>query len=419
MRKISLTIQTAVATAFLLIFLLAAYTSIFGQEKQDPVKKERTKVITMKVVEDENGTTTTMDTTFVFEGGTWTDENSMQFEFEEQLLKADSILKNIQVWVDDENNVFTIKSCDSLLFNMKMDEDFLKGEEGKFYFIQKEMENEMKEMENEMKSFSYTFSDDVDGKGDSIRKIVIIHSDDKDGTMDSIIEKHVNYRTTKGNFMVVGDDNKMEIIEDKNGKTVIVKTLPGGTSTLEYSKDTIIEKGDCKIILKTRVADDGTSEEKNVEVFTVADGKAIQGGDSTSVIVTMDGDNYTIKTIDKGQKIVMVTSCKSFETLNESEKETLKSAGVKTRNNDLEIEDLKFAPNPNNGKFTLSFNLKEKKKVTINIYDLKGNLVYTETIKDFEGFYSKEIDISDKGTGTFFLQIVQGIYDIIKKIIIQ
>jgi flagellar hook assembly protein FlgD len=97
----------------------------------------------------------------------------------------------------------------------------------------------------------------------------------------------------------------------------------------------------------------------------------------------------------------------------------LKSAGVKTKNNDLEIEDLKFAPNPSNGKFTLSFTLKEKKKVTINIYDLKGKLVYTETIKDFEGFYSKEIDISDQGTGAFFLQIVQGIYDIIKKIIIQ
>jgi len=418
MKKISLTIQTAVAMAFLLIFLLAAYTSIFGQENQDGTKKERTKVITMKMVEDENGTTTTMDTTFVFEGGTWTDENSMQFEFEKQLMKADSILKNIQVWVDDENNVFTIKSCDSLLFNLKMEEDFLKGEEGKFYFIQKEMEKDMKEMENEMKSFSYTFSDDVDGKGDSIRKIVIIHSDDKDGTMDSIIEKHVNYRTGKGNFMVVGDDNKMEIIEDKDGKTIIVKNLPGGTSTLEYSKDTIIEKGDCKIIVKTKASDDGTIE-KNVEVFTIVDGKSISGDDSTNVIITMDGDNYTVKTVDKGQKIVMITSCKSFENLNETEKETLKSAGVKTKNNDLEIEDLKFAPNPNNGKFTLSFNLKEKKKVTINIYDMKGNLVYTETMKDFEGFYSKEIDISDQGTGTFFLQIVQGLYDIIKKIIIQ
>jgi flagellar hook assembly protein FlgD len=227
------------------------------------------------------------------------------------------------------------------------------------------MEKDMKEMENEMKSFSYTFSDDFDGKGDSIRKIVIIHSDDNEGT------------------------------------------------------DSIIEKGDCKIVVKTRVNDDGTSKEKNVEVFTVVDGKAIQGGDSTSVIVTMDGDNYTVKTIEKGQKIVMITSCKPFENLNETDKETLKSAGVKTKNNDLEIEDLKFAPNPSNGKFTLSFTLKEKKKVTINIYDLKGKLVYTETIKDFEGFYSKEIDISDQGTGAFFLQIVQGIYDIIKKIIIQ
>ncbi len=418
MKKLSVTIQTVVAMAFLLIFLLAAYTSIFGQEKQEPLKKERSKIITLKMVEDENGTVTTTDTTFVFEGGSWTDEDLKQFEFNAQQMKIDSILQNIQVWVDDENNVFTIKTFDSLLFNMKMDEDLLKEEEGKFYFIQKEMEKDMKEMEDHMKTMSYTYSIDEEGAGDSIHKIIIIHSDDGQGSQDSIIEKHIKCRTGKGNFIVTGDNNTMEVI-DNDGKTVIVKTKPGGTSTLEYSKDTIIEKGDCKIIVRTRDLGEGSHLEKEIEVTTSVEGKSMKDGDSTSVIVTMDGDNYTVKTIEKGKKIIMVTSCKSIENLNETEKETLKSAGVKTKNNELEIEDLKFAPNPSNGKFTLSFTLKDKKKVTINIYDLQGNLVYTETIRDFEGNYSKEIDISNHGTGAFFIQIVQGLYDIIKKIIIQ
>jgi flagellar hook assembly protein FlgD len=97
----------------------------------------------------------------------------------------------------------------------------------------------------------------------------------------------------------------------------------------------------------------------------------------------------------------------------------LKDAGVKVKSRELDVENLKFSPNPSKGKFNLSFNLPEKKKVTINIYDIKGNLVYTETLKNFQGEYQKEIDISEHGEGAFFLQIVQGLYDIIKKIIIQ
>jgi flagellar hook assembly protein FlgD len=103
----------------------------------------------------------------------------------------------------------------------------------------------------------------------------------------------------------------------------------------------------------------------------------------------------------------------------EASAEELKSAGIKEKKGELEVENLKFSPNPSNGKFNLSFSVKEKKKVTINIYNIKGNLVYSETLKDFEGAYNKEIDISGEESGTYFIQIIQGIYDIIKKIIIQ
>jgi len=417
MKKVSLNIQSAVAMAFLLIFLLAAYTSIFGQGNHDP-KKERTKVITLKVVEDENGTVKTIDTTFVYEGDGTMDEDFAQYNFNSGNSDVDSILKTINVWVDDENQVFNIKTCDSILMELNHDQNHLKCDQEHFIMMNKQMQESMKEMENDMKSFTYSFSIDEDTKGDSICKVVCIKSAEPGSLKDSCHFKHYTIKTGEGNFYIMGDEN-MEKTEGGDGKTIIVKTMPGGTSTLEYSKDTIIEKGDCKIYIKTKDLGEGGIQEKEVEVLKVVGGKANKDGDSTSVIVTMDGDNYTVKTIEKGQKIVMVTSCKSFENLNEKDEEALKNAGVKTKNNNLEIEDLKFAPNPSNGRFTLSFTLKEKKKVTINIYDLKGNLVYTETIKDFEGNYSKEIDISDQGTGAFFLQIVQGIYDIIKKIIIQ
>lgn len=71
----------------------------------------------------------------------------------------------------------------------------------------------------------------------------------------------------------------------------------------------------------------------------------------------------------------------------EGELRELKEAGISTKKRELKVDDLTFSPNPNNGKFNLSFALEEKKAVTINIYDINGNIVYSETLKDFLGTF--------------------------------
>jgi len=124
--------------------------------------------------------------------------------------------------------------------------------------------------------------------------------------------------------------------------------------------------------------------------------------------------------VDDNKEVYKLEGAKyAFVSAADEDMQGLKNAGVKTKNKELMVENLKFSPNPGDGKFNLSFTLRETKKVTINIYDINGNMVYTETLKDFQGDYNKQIDISQQPGGTFFLQIIQGLYDIIKKIIIQ
>jgi hypothetical protein len=223
-----------------------------------------------------------------------------------------------------------------------------------------------------------------------------------------------------GHAVFITEDGDVQVPDDGCAKKIRIKTI--GVEEGELLRDTIIDNGEHKIIIKTSVSPDG-KEEKTVKVFTVneAGDKELEELITKEITVEIDGDNINVWTSNEGDTYKVITKTITLELLNPDENEIkeLKDAGVQTKKRELEIDNLKFSPNPSDGKINLSFTLPEKKSVTINIYDINGNVVYTETIRDFQGTYQKEIDISDKGTGAFFLQIVQGLYDVIKKIIIQ
>ncbi len=85
----------------------------------------------------------------------------------------------------------------------------------------------------------------------------------------------------------------------------------------------------------------------------------------------------------------------------------------------LKAENLMFSPNPNNGKFSLSFELPEKGKTTIKIFDVNNKEIYSESLGKFSGRYDKQIDVSENPKGIYFLQIIQDDKSLNKKIVIQ
>ncbi len=76
-------------------------------------------------------------------------------------------------------------------------------------------------------------------------------------------------------------------------------------------------------------------------------------------------------------------------------------------------------PNPNDGKFSLNFHTDKKGELTVKMYDTQGKEVYSEMIKDFNGDYSKQLDLSNKGKGNYILKIIQGNKTMTEKFVIE
>ena len=85
----------------------------------------------------------------------------------------------------------------------------------------------------------------------------------------------------------------------------------------------------------------------------------------------------------------------------------------------MPVTKIKVYPNPGNGKLSVSFTAQSKGDIEISISDAKGNEVYTRTLKDFSGEYFNQVDISEKGKGTYFLKITQGDDSITKKLVVE
>ena len=87
--------------------------------------------------------------------------------------------------------------------------------------------------------------------------------------------------------------------------------------------------------------------------------------------------------------------------------------------NKPDIHNLHYYPNPTSGKIKLTFRSDEKGDITIQVLDGNSKEVFSEKINDFEGGYSKEIDLGGRSKGNYFLKIVQGEKSITKKIVLN
>ncbi|MBL4735179.1 MAG: choice-of-anchor B family protein [Flavobacteriales bacterium] len=76
-------------------------------------------------------------------------------------------------------------------------------------------------------------------------------------------------------------------------------------------------------------------------------------------------------------------------------------------------------PNPNRGLFVLKTNLHERTKLSLTIYNLIGEQIYSENIGTFQGNYTQQIDLSDQAGGIYYVQIIADKGASIAKIIVE
>lgn len=118
------------------------------------------------------------------------------------------------------------------------------------------------------------------------------------------------------------------------------------------------------------------------------------------------------------KRIIKIISIKMDIT--EADLEELKKLGKNgTTDQQLKVEKINFYPNPNDGKFNLSFELKERGNTDINIMNIEGKNVYHEFLENFSGTYKNDIDISKNNKGIYFIKVQQGSHSMVKKIIVE
>jgi C-terminal processing protease CtpA/Prc len=109
-----------------------------------------------------------------------------------------------------------------------------------------------------------------------------------------------------------------------------------------------------------------------------------------------------------------------MEDMDKADADKMKSLGVNMPAiNNLRAEKINLYPNPNKGTFRLQFDLPEKGQTEIKVYNAAGRLIYEYELGNFSGEFTDDVDISQNGTGTYFLQIRQGEKYASKKIILQ
>ena len=83
------------------------------------------------------------------------------------------------------------------------------------------------------------------------------------------------------------------------------------------------------------------------------------------------------------------------------------------------FSNLEVYPNPSRDKFNISFSSDEIQSVRVKITNMVGEEVYSESLPQFIGEYTKQVDLSEYAKGVYFLRILSDKGGINKKLILQ
>ncbi|MEN0006013.1 MAG: PDZ domain-containing protein [Bacteroidota bacterium] len=87
--------------------------------------------------------------------------------------------------------------------------------------------------------------------------------------------------------------------------------------------------------------------------------------------------------------------------------------------NNLNVQALKMTPNASKGLFDLEFDLPDTGETTVRIFNNAGRIIYNYELGNFSGDFQDEVDISQNGTGTYYLEIRQDAKSTTKKLVLQ
>ncbi|PCH98033.1 MAG: hypothetical protein COB85_02260 [Bacteroidetes bacterium] len=85
----------------------------------------------------------------------------------------------------------------------------------------------------------------------------------------------------------------------------------------------------------------------------------------------------------------------------------------------VSLRQIKVHPNPSNGEFIVEIDLLQRTGLSIHVFDIRGQLVYTADYSDVSGKLIQQIDLTNLARGIYSLKLVSKNAVINRKIVIQ
>ena len=248
--------------------------------------------------------------------------------------------------------------------------------------------------------FEVDVDEEIDGNGD-----VNVWMD-KDG--ERMEMKHIKH-------VEKFDGNIEELLEGMEGlddeKRAVIQKL------LEQAEQT---KGDKNANVKViRIEGDMEGDDKHPRVMmfrTDKDGEGVDIDSDVEVKVHRLKDGDDIHIMKEIRIMIRLTE------INDEDKVALKRAGAPVAPSiaeSLQLEELAFYPNPNDGRFRLQFNAPDEGDVTVRVVNMQGKALYTKKLPGFSGRYDEMISLGDQVAGTYLLSISQNGQTVNKKLVKQ
>ncbi len=130
-------------------------------------------------------------------------------------------------------------------------------------------------------------------------------------------------------------------------------------------------------------------------------GVAIAGANGQSVTATKNG-NYTV--------MVTINECSNTSSI------LIVTLGIKSLSGDNSL--LSAYPNPTDGIVTVSFESANKSAHVVEIKNALGQVVYKEVVTNFNGVYSKSVNLQEYGKGIYTISLTDNTNVVSRKLIV-
>ncbi|TAF31556.1 MAG: T9SS C-terminal target domain-containing protein [Cytophagales bacterium] len=118
---------------------------------------------------------------------------------------------------------------------------------------------------------------------------------------------------------------------------------------------------------------------------------------------------------------IILSDCKKKDELeNKSERNNKRQDLEKNNNNEIKgLSNFNVYPNPNDGNFTINFDVKKKATINVSVTDINGREVYSDKKENFVGNYNQKILLSNTTPGAYIVKIAEGKKVRTQRIVIQ